>query len=108
VPIIVGGHSNAAARRAGRLGDGFFPASRAPAPLIALARKEAEAAGRDPDKLEIMTSLPNDLVELKGLRALGVTRVLVPAIGGARLNLPIRRPEDLASWAPTIKRHTDA
>ena len=26
VPIIVGGHSNAAARRVGRLGDGFFPA----------------------------------------------------------------------------------
>jgi probable F420-dependent oxidoreductase len=26
VPIIVGGHSEAAARRAGRLGDGFFPA----------------------------------------------------------------------------------
>jgi probable F420-dependent oxidoreductase len=25
VPIIVGGHSEAAARRAGRLGDGFFP-----------------------------------------------------------------------------------
>ena len=58
VPIIVGGHSDAAARRAGRLGDGFFPASRAPAQLIALARKEAEAAGRDPDKLKITTSLP--------------------------------------------------
>ena len=25
VPIVVGGHSEAAARRAGRLGDGFFP-----------------------------------------------------------------------------------
>jgi probable F420-dependent oxidoreductase len=108
VPIIIGGHSDAAARRAGRLGDGFFPASRAPAPLIALARKEAEAAGRDPDKLKITTSLPSDLVELKGLRALGVSRVLVPAIGGARLDPPIRGPEDLASWAPTIKRHMDS
>jgi len=25
VPILVGGHSGAAARRAGRLGDGYFP-----------------------------------------------------------------------------------
>ena len=30
VPIIVGGHSRAAARRAGRLGDGFFPSWFAP------------------------------------------------------------------------------
>ena len=28
VPIVVGGHSKAAARRAGRLGDGFFPRAR--------------------------------------------------------------------------------
>ena len=27
VPVIVGGHSRPAARRAGRLGDGYFPAS---------------------------------------------------------------------------------
>jgi len=33
VPIIVGGHTEAAARRAGRLGDGFFPAVRVPAQL---------------------------------------------------------------------------
>jgi probable F420-dependent oxidoreductase len=108
VPIIVGGHSDAAARRAGRLGDGFFPASRAPAPLIALARKEAQAAGRDADRLEITTSLPSDLAELEGLRRLGVTRVLVPVIGGARLNPPIRGPEDLANWTDTIKRYTAA
>ena len=30
VPIIVGGHSEPAARRAGRLGDGYFPARGAP------------------------------------------------------------------------------
>ena len=27
IPIVVGGHTKPAARRAGRLGDGFFPAS---------------------------------------------------------------------------------
>jgi len=105
VPIIVGGHSEAAARRAGRLGDGFFPARGAPAQLIAIARKAAETAGRDPDKLEITASLPDDLAELDALRRLGVTRVLVPSAGGAGLQARIRGPEDLASWADVIERH---
>jgi len=102
VPIIVGGHSEAAARRAGRLGDGFFPARGAPAELFAIARRSAEAAGRDPDRLEITVSLPEDLAELDGLRRLGVARVLVPAAGGAGLNSRIRGPEDLAGWAKII------
>ena len=108
VPIVVGGHSEAAARRAGRLGDGFFPASRAPGELIAIARKTAEAVGRDPEKLEITVSIPSDLAQLDQLKRLGVSRVLVPLIGGGRLKPPIRGPEDLAGWAETIKRHSAA
>jgi len=46
VPIIVGGHSTAAARRAGRLGDGFFPARGASAQLINLARPSNTTAIR--------------------------------------------------------------
>lgn len=106
VPIIVGGHSEAAARRAGRLGDGFFPARGAPPELIAIARKAAEAAGRDPRKLEITASLPDDLAELDAMRRLGVTRVLVPATGGAGLDARIRGPEDLANWTEIIRRHS--
>ena len=34
VPIIIGGHTEAAARRAGRLGDGFFPGRGLPMDLI--------------------------------------------------------------------------
>jgi probable F420-dependent oxidoreductase len=105
VPIIVGGHSEAAVRRAGRLGDGFFPYSSEQDQLIAIARKAAQEAGRDPDKLEITTSLPSDLAELEVLRRLGVSRVLVPMIGGSRLKPPIRGPEDLGSWTETIKRY---
>jgi probable F420-dependent oxidoreductase len=105
VPIILGGHSEAAARRAGRLGDGFFPARGAPAELIAVARKAAEVAGRDPDKLEISASLPDDLSELEAMRKLGVTRVLVPATGGTGLDARIRGPEDLAGWAPILERY---
>jgi probable F420-dependent oxidoreductase len=108
VPIIVGGHSEAAARRAGRLGDGFFPARGASAHLIAIARKAAEAAGRDPDKLAITASLPDDLAELDELRHLGVARVLVPAAGGAGLQGRIRGPEDLANWSPIIERYRAA
>jgi probable F420-dependent oxidoreductase len=108
VPIIVGGHSEPAARRAGRLGDGYFPARGAPADLIAVARKAAEAAGRDPAKLEITASMPDDVAELDALRRLGVSRVLVPASGGAGLASRIRGPEDLASWTELIERHRAA
>jgi probable F420-dependent oxidoreductase len=105
VPIIVGGHSEAAARRAGRLGDGFFPARGAPKQLIALARTTARLAGRDPDRLEITLSLPDDVGELDQLCHLGVTRVLVPSVGGAGLAARIRGPDDLVHWTETIERY---
>ncbi len=56
LPIHIGGHSPAAARRAGRLGDGFQPLGvTGPrlAALIALMRDEASSAGRDPATLEL-------------------------------------------------------
>ena len=56
LPVHIGGHSRAAARRAGRLGDGFQPLSvTGPqlASLIALLRGEASSAGRDPAGLEV-------------------------------------------------------
>lgn len=54
--IHVGGHSRAAARRAGRLGNGFQPlgvTGPALAELLSVMRQEAAAAGRDPDALEV-------------------------------------------------------
>ncbi|MEY2460683.1 MAG: hypothetical protein QOG30_2513 [Acidimicrobiaceae bacterium] len=56
IPIHVGGHSAAAARRAGRVGDGFHPlglAGDALAERVAQMREAALAAGRDPDALEL-------------------------------------------------------
>jgi len=55
VPIIVGGDTQIAARRAGRLGDGYFPARGAPQELLDTVRRTAEAHGRDPDAIEIMS-----------------------------------------------------
>ncbi|KAB2381323.1 LLM class F420-dependent oxidoreductase [Actinomadura montaniterrae] len=56
VPIHVGGHTKAAARRAGRYGDGLQPLGVAGDELrglVALMREEAEKNGRDPDALEL-------------------------------------------------------
>ena len=56
LPIHMGGHSRAAARRAGRLGDGFQPLGAGGpdlAALISLMRDEANRLGRDPDSLEL-------------------------------------------------------
>ena len=54
--VHIGGHSRAAARRAGRLGDGFQPlgvAGAELAELVSLMRAAAEDAGRDPETLEL-------------------------------------------------------
>jgi probable F420-dependent oxidoreductase len=69
VPIHIGGHSAAAARRAGRLGDGFQPLGLAGAELatrMTQVREAAEAAGRDPDAIELTLSgyLPTTTEEL--------------------------------------------
>lgn len=56
MPIHIGGHSRAAARRAGRIGDGFQPlgvAGEGLDDLVSVMRAAAEDAGRDPDRLEL-------------------------------------------------------
>jgi probable F420-dependent oxidoreductase len=85
IPIVVGGHSKRAARRAGELGDGFFPGTRpreVVADLIAHARRAAEEAGRDPDALEITVGSPPDPARIEAWAEAGVDRVVV-ALPGA-------------------------
>jgi len=56
IPILVGGSTGRAARRAGRLGDGFFPYVIAPEVLakrLESMRAAALEAGRDPDAIEL-------------------------------------------------------
>jgi probable F420-dependent oxidoreductase len=81
VPIIVGGHSKRAARRAGELGDGFFPGKGGPSELVELfdhARRCAQSAGRDPEALEFTAGGPPSAAYVERLASIGVSRMIVP------------------------------
>jgi probable F420-dependent oxidoreductase len=84
VPIHIGGHSPAAARRAGRLGDGFFPGEGRLGELLVEMRTSAEDAGRDPDAIEVTAVhagvLGDDpLAAVEKMADRGVHRLGVPA-----------------------------
>lgn len=84
VPIVVGGHSEAAARRAGRLGDGFFPAQGDMAMLpglIETMRKAAADEGRDPDAIEVTAGGAMDVDAARRYEDLGVSRLVIPPLG---------------------------
>lgn len=88
LPIIVGGHSDRAARRAGELGDVLFPAERPPevlAELFAAAKRYAEAAGRDPDALALWTSGAADDDLMERFAEIGVTQVMLTSRPADRL-----------------------
>ena len=56
VPIVVGGHTELAARRAARYGDGFFPGVADDEKLkwlLGIMRDECKKLGRDPTTIEI-------------------------------------------------------
>ena len=83
-PIVVGGHTKAAARRAGRLGDGFFPGRGALAdlgPLLDEMRAAAVDAGRDPDAIEVTAGGAMDPEGAKPYIDLGVSRLVIPPLG---------------------------
>jgi probable F420-dependent oxidoreductase len=91
VPLHVGGHSTAAARRAGRYGDGLQPLGVAGGELrglVEVMRAEAERAGRDPDRLELtLGHLVSRITPEKGesLAALGADRIVLDATPTADL-----------------------
>ena len=109
VPIIVGGHSEAAARRAGRLCDGFFPSVGAPFdtfPLFDVARRAAAAAGRDPGDDRDDGRLPRPPARLdawsrrppsRSASRRGVGRIVLP-VGPFMPNLE----ESLARFGETV------
>ncbi len=89
IPIVIGGHSEAAAKRAGRFGDGFFPSIGSQLdtfPLFDLVQRTAEAAGRDPSKIERIAGCPDALpasgkdpkAAVEERRRRGIDRVVLP------------------------------
>ncbi|MCC5954080.1 MAG: LLM class F420-dependent oxidoreductase [Acidimicrobiia bacterium] len=87
IPIHVGGHTDIAARRAGRLGDGFFPGKGSHeelARLFDVVRATATEHGRDGAAIE-MTTGGNGAIgdgaldEVKALADIGTDRVIVPS-----------------------------
>ena len=87
VPIHLGGFSEVAAKRAGRIGDGFFPGGYGDMNrlenLVTLAKKAADEAGRSANDFEITTRWSRDPSHLdvsviQQLEEIGVHRVTVP------------------------------
>ena len=110
IPIWVGGHSEAALKRAGRLGDGWFP-QRPPdeeaRAMVERLREYARAAGRSPDAVGIEARLSIGQVPESGWaryaedwRSLGATHLCVNTMG-AKLGSPqghidaLRRVKDV-------------
>ncbi|MFT7648862.1 MAG: putative F420-dependent oxidoreductase [Candidatus Poriferisodalaceae bacterium] len=79
VPIIVGGHSKVAARRAGRTGDGFFPARATPddlGDLVSVVAQSAADNGRSMDDIEITAGSVFDLDQARRFEDIGADRVM--------------------------------
>ena len=95
IPVTIGGHSPAAARRAGRLGDGFFPGRSDPDDLRRLfadVRGAARRQGRDPDSILLSAGMPRGGVDnpqqaVEVLADLGVHRAIMPAFMVTRPDL---------------------
>jgi probable F420-dependent oxidoreductase len=81
VPIIVGGNVEGAARRAARIGDGFYPASGSlnilPGLMDAL-RDECAKLNRNPDEIELTVAAGRlDPDKVKRYRDFGVARMMI-------------------------------
>jgi probable F420-dependent oxidoreductase len=81
VPLIVGGHTPAAARRAGRLGDGFIPTGAFDDPevaqLVAIMREAAGQAGRDPSEIKLYSGGGADPKAIEAMAVQGVSGVYI-------------------------------
>ena len=85
VPIHIGGHSVAAAERAGRVGDGFWPAKGDLGELYDICRQTAADAGRDPESIELTGQHPGIFGDdpdgaIEELAGWGATRAIVPSL----------------------------
>ncbi|MAT05092.1 MAG: LLM class F420-dependent oxidoreductase [Acidimicrobiaceae bacterium] len=86
VPVVIGGHTEAAARRAGKRGDAFFPGSASTdelAHLIGVMKRAAEEAGRDGDAIAVYAGAgakpgPKLDERVESLAEVGVAQAVLP------------------------------
>jgi probable F420-dependent oxidoreductase len=79
VPVVLGGRTPLAARRAGRLGCGFFPHTRDPdqlETLFGVAREAAAVAGHDPDAMRLVAGGATSQADVARLAEAGVAEVV--------------------------------
>jgi probable F420-dependent oxidoreductase len=109
IPVVLGGNSDAAVRRAGRIADGWFPYTLSPeevAGQVEVLRAGADEAGRDLADIEI-TAWPgscdptreHDPAWVRGYVDAGATRLLVRST--------ISRPDQLAGMGDALARYRD-
>ena len=84
IPLIIGGASEPAVRRAARIGDGYFPAIFPTArqrvelpPLLKKFRAYAAEYGRDPSSLEVTTGGARSVDDAKIYADMGVHRLTI-------------------------------
>jgi len=81
VPIVIGGHTELAAKRAARYGDGFFPGRGKEedlSKLLDVMRRECERVGRDAAEIEITLALPaRDPEAVRRCASLGASRLVM-------------------------------
>jgi len=106
VPVLLGGHSEPAVRRAGRLADGWFPFTIGPDDFDAcmdVLREAATTAGRSPEAVEVSCWPQSAGVgSLDGVRryvSAGASRVIVGA--------GITRPDELPRLRTDLLRFQD-
>ena len=95
VPIVIGGHSRRAARRAAELGDGFYPGPNSLEGVeqtLADLQAECDAIGRDRSEIEVTIAFPGKFmtdpsVAIDALGGLGVDRIMVPIFEVTRPDL---------------------
>jgi probable F420-dependent oxidoreductase len=89
IPIVIGGHSPANAKRAARLGDGLMPGStiELAAHAYAMMKEECARIGRNPAEIEFACAAEKD-VWLGGCDKLGESARRARDIGAVRVGAP--------------------
>jgi probable F420-dependent oxidoreductase len=102
IPVIVGGNSEAALRRAAQLGDGWYGFNLTGVPhvrdRVLLLRTMCESNGRDPSQLQIAVALDHAPTrdEHDALSEIGVDELVL-------VDAPPEQPEQVSEWLATLR-----